>query len=570
MDVQLRRDICTKKPWYRITPTGYMKHRHFIGGRDEVDMEECCPSMPEDRLRGRICTQEDFLREYHPGGHRINSEEEYPDIWKKDPDTGRYFQQRIQRTAFAFQQLIAQKHILHLTGNDIQMELSIERSEGKDPEESQELLKKLRTGWMDAEMDTRFFEAVRSWQITADCAVVGYIRSDGGVGAKTLSYLNGDELYPQFDSITGELTVFGRSYRDYDLDGTTKTRWLEVWDDTYLYRFRAGDGTDSGNGEAFPIGEEYCVGGYALVSRKPHGFPFVPVAYARRDDGPCWSAVQGNIEDYEEAFSHLCENNKAYAFPIFYFQGEGEDLQIQGGMNGAVKAIAVSDTDAKVGFLNGTDASSAFATQLDKNYNLIYELSFTVKPPELKSGDLPGAAIKLLYSPALEAAMNDAQHLQPMLDTMVRIAKYITGYRDNNQATMLSLPVNAWIQVFTHHNEQEEIANIATAVQNKFLSRRTASERCPSYPVNGEYDRIVEEQKEAQEMDLLTDIRRQEAQAETEIRMEEETARIASGGPGQDINTGRSPGRPNKSGKTWDENGNFLGENNWDDWNGKH
>ncbi len=569
MDVQLRRDICVKKPWYGITPTGYMNHRQYSGGRDEIDIEEHDAPMPEDRLKAKVRTQEDFMREYYPGGHRINSEEEYPDIWKKDPDTGRYFRQKIQRTAFAFQQLIAQKHILHLTGNDIQMELAVENGGGSDAETNQNLLKKLKAGWMDADMDVRFFEAVRSWQITADCAVVGFIKGDGGIGSKALSFMNGDVLYPQFDSITGELAVFGRMYYDYDSDGTAKTRWLEVWDDTFLYRFSAGVSGSDGD-VSYPIGDEFCVNGFGLVSKKPHGFPFVPVAYVRRDDGPCWSAVQGNIEDYEEAFSHLCENNKAYAFPIFYYQGEGEDLQIQGGMNGAVKAIAMTDTEAKVGFINGTDASSAFATQLDKNYNLIYELSFTVKPPELKSGDLPGAAIKLLYSPALEVAMNDAQALQPFLAKMVRMAKFMAGYTNNNKETMLSLPVNAWIQVFTHHNEQEEITNIATAVQNKFLSRRTASERCPSYPVNGEYDRIVAEQKESQEMDLLMDVRRQEAQTENEIRMEEETARISSGGKGQDINTGRNPGRPNKSGKTWDENGNFVGESNWDDWNRKH
>lgn len=570
MDVQLKRDICTKKPWYRITPTGYMTHGGYTNGLNEVDITNYDVPMPTDRLKAKVRTQEDFLREFYPSGHRINSEQEYPDIWKKDPETGRFFCQKIQRTAFAFQQLIAQKHILHLTGNDVQMELSTEKSDDKEVETFQKLLRQLKCEWTDMDMETRFFEAVRSWQITADCAIVGFIRNDGKTGAKTLSYMYGDTLYPQFDSVTGELILFGRTYYDYDSEGTAKIKWLEVWDDTYLYRFnQSANGADN-NDYIYELGEDFCVSGFNLVSKKPHGFPFIPVAYSRRDEGPCWEPVQSNIEDYEEAFSYLCENNKAYAFPIFYYQGEGEDLQVQGGMNGAVKAIAMSDTEAKAGFLNGTDASNAFATQLDKNYNLIYELSFTVKPPELKSGDLPGAAIKLLYSPALEIAMNDAQALSPFLHKCVRIVKYTSGYKNDNQVTMLALPTNTWIQVFTHHNEQEEITNIATAVQNKFLSKRTASERCPSYPVNGEYERIMEEQKRSQEQDLLMDIRRQEAQVENELDKEEGLQQINHGKSGSDINTGRSPGRPNLSGLSWDENGNFPGESNWDKFNATH
>lgn len=569
MDVWIRRDICTKKPWYNVMPTGYLAH-----GGQEREIETSDIPMPDDRLKVRIKTQQDFMREYFPSSHRINDTSEYPDVWKKDPVSGKYYCQKIKRCAFAFQQLIAQKHTLHLTGNDVQFEIS----EGNFPdgreEEYQNQLSAFKRMWLDMGMETCFFEAINSWNITADCAIVGYIRKDGTVGAKTLSFLNGDTLYPQIDSVTGELVAFGRSYYDYDASGEIKTEHLEVWDDKYLYRFdKQVDGNDDAELQT-EIGEDYAVYGFHLVSRKDHGFPFIPVAYARKNDGPCWSPVQRMIEDYEAAFSHLCENNEAYAFPIFFYQGEGEDLQIQGGMNGAVKALAMNDPDAKAGFLNGTDASNAFATQLDKAYNLIYELSFTVKPPELKSGDLPGVALKLLYSPAIECAMNDAQHLQPFLTSVVKIAKYLAGYKNNNTATMMALPVNSYIQAYIHENYTEEITNIATAVQNGFLSRQTASERCPQFPKNGEYARVVKEKKEEQEQDLLLDIQRADAQTENAIEEEEAQARINRQQSGNDVNTGggRKPGRPNESGKKWDENGNnpIDDKNNWKEWDKKH
>lgn len=566
MDVLKYKDLCTKKPWYEVTPKGYKKHDVKERKVGTYDMP-----MPDDEVSVIPKTQADFLREYYPSGHRIMDEVEYPDVWKQDPLTKKLYRQPIQRTAFAFQQLIATKHILHMTGNDIQFEIA----QGHDTEDKEEELQKQLTDfkkvWLLADMEIRDFEAIRSYYITGDCAIVGFIRKDGKFGAKTLSYLNGDTLYPQYDSVTGELTAFGRKYYDYAEDGSVKVAWLEVWDDTTLYRFAQTD-KDGTTDEPYIINDEFVVNGYSLVSRKSHGFDFLPVAYARSENGPVWSPVQRNIEDYEEAFSHLCENNKAYAFPIFYYKGAGEDLEVEGNMNGAVKALAMSDTDSEAGFLNGTDASNAFATQLDKAYNLIYELSFTVKPPELKSGDLPGVALKLLYSPAIESAMNDAELLQPFLTQVVKIVKYGAGYEGDNIQTMKALPVNAWRRAYVHQNQTEMITNIATAVQNKFLSKQTASERCPEYPKNDEFERIMREHKEEQQQDLLMDIQRSDAETENAIEEEEAQARINKGKGGSDISTGRGVKRGRPRTVDTDKWGNRKdgSEENWDRWNATH
>lgn len=572
------RDILVKKPWYEYKPYGYMAHGKKMGTFDKDDLSE-----PDDKMYKLPKTQDDFLREYYPTAHNIFNEEIYPDIWKegpanplnpddpKDPLYGKkkLYRQKIQRTAFAFQQLIAVKHILHLTGNDIQFELASDPTKSND-ETMQDLLTRFKMGWLLADMEIRMYEAVRSLMITADAAIVGFFNEEKKFGAKTLSFLNGDKLFPQYNSLTGELEVFARRYYDYDENGREKIEWVEVWDDTYYYRYKQSVDGDE-NTILKRIKGFFGIGGYKLVERKPHGFPFIPVAYVRNDEGPCWHAVQKNIEDYEVAFSYLCENNKAYAFPIFFMQGDGDSIQIQGDMSGAVKAIAMSDPDAKAGFLNGTDASNAFATQLQKSYDLIYELSFTVKPPELKSGDLPGVALKLLYSPALEIAMNDAQMMSPFLSKIVEIVKYGVGYENGNMTDMVKLPVNAWIEPYVHQNSTEIITNLATAVQNNFLSHQTASERCPTYPVNDEYDRIVREAKQKQEQDLLNDIKLDDAQTENEIEKDEANAKMNKGQSGSDINTGNGKrGRPNKSGTQYDSNRNWEGRNNWDGYDRRH
>ena len=554
------RELLVRKPFYEVTPKGYMKHG--IINREFSENED--PSMPADVLYRNIKTQQDFLREFYPSGHRICDPQQYPDIWKKNPETGLWCVQKIQRTAFAFQQVIYTKHLLHVTGNDIQFEIAEGAEEGNE-EKLQELLTKYKKGWLMHDMEIRFFEAVSAYMKVADCAIVGYFDGDGKFGTRTLSFDRGDTLFPKYDPLTGELIAFARKYVDYDEDGEERIEWVEAWDKDKFYRLKKDLSGGTAKNVVRKIASIFGASEYACVEEKRHGFQFIPVAYARNEDGPCWSAVQRNIEDYEEAFSYLCENNKAYAFPILTLTGEGDEIEIKGDTNGSAKTIMITDTDGKAEFINGTDASNAFATQLNKAYDLIYELSFTVKPPELKSGDLPGVAIKLLYSPALEAAMNDAQRLQPFLDQLVRITKFGIGTENNCMASMVALPVNAWIESYIHQNDTELITNLATAVQNKFLSKQTASERNSKFSKNDEFTRIMREQKEEDQQDLLLDIQRQEAQVENNIEEEEALAKKNKNQSGNDVNTGRGKkGRPKRSDKEWDENGNYPGRNNWD------
>ena len=561
------RELLVRKPFFELTPIGYMKHSNV----SDVVPDTYDGTMPEDNMYWRIKTQADFLREYYPSSHRIMDEKEYPDIWKQNPENGKWYQQKIQRTAFAFQQLIHAKHQLHITGNDIQFELADgdDYDDEKSVEENQKTLNLFKKGWLMRDMEIRFFEAVGAYLKVAECAIVGFFDENKKFGTRTLSYDRGDILYPHFDSLTGNLLCFARKYYDYDDEGNQKTEYVEAWDKQKFYRFKKSVKHGKVKEVVTKIAKIFGIDNYTLVDEKYHGFQFVPVAYARNDKGPCWSMVQRNIEDYEEAFSYLCENNKAYAFPILSLTGDGDDITITGDdITGSAKTIMITDPNGKAQFLNGTDASDAFATQLNKSYDLIYELSFTVKPPELKSGDLPGVAIKLLYSPALEVAMNDSQELQPFLDQLLRICKFGIGTDENCVATMVGLPINAWINPYVHSNKTEVITNIATAVQNGFLSKQTASERCPDFPKTAEYERIMREKKEEDQQDLLIELQKQDNQTENAIEEEKATAGI-QGGKGT-IRTGRGKGRPRTVDTDHWGNRKDGSEQNWDDWNSKH
>ncbi|MBT0711501.1 hypothetical protein INE74_00414 [Bacteroides ovatus CL03T12C18] len=77
--------------------------------------------------------------------------------------------------------------------------------------------------------------------------------------------------------------------------------------------------------------------------------------------------------------------------------------------------------DDDAGFMNRPEASQSFELQINTLLKMIFMGSFVVMPPEVKSGDLPGVAIKLIYSPSLEKAMIDCKEFDESIDKMKRL-----------------------------------------------------------------------------------------------------------------------------------------------------
>lgn len=134
---------------------------------------------------------------------------------------------------------------------------------------------------------------------------------------------------------------------------------------------------------------------------------------------------------------------------------------------------------------------------------MIYEQSFAVIPPELRSGDLPAAALKILYSPAYEKAICDAAEYQPFLNALVEMFIYGYGVEMKKTLDFATLPIKWWIKPYVHVNTSALVTDLATCVQNGFISKETATERISEYATVGEWDRVMKEYKQQQEADLL-------------------------------------------------------------------
>ena len=217
-----------------------------------------------------------------------------------------------------------------------------------------------------------------------------------------------------------------------------------------------------------------------------------------------------------------------------------------------------------------------------------------VKAPELKSGDTPAAAIELLYSDSFNKAALEAQEYDEVLCKLIDIYEYGFGVESEHRLDFQNTRITFWIQPHLPINTQEITTNLATAVQNKFVSKQTASEKF-YFSTAQEWRRIKKEQHEEQMEELLLEEQRLEMQNEANVDMQEELSDIQTeqqidiikaenkikGNKDDDkskvvktrkgrVNTGRGVGRPNRSGKTWDENNNYMGRNGWQKWNAEH
>lgn len=490
----IKKEFLTKKPFARVTPDGYL--------RGNVTRDLSRASYVNTPLLYQIMSQSDFIREFYPSGHKINSPEFYPNRIKFEEDENgnkRFFEEKVVRTSFPFQMIITIQQLVHLCGNDIHHELT-------DATVNDDLKREFlnyQKGWLDKNMEIRFYEFAKSVKITGDGAVVFYM-DNGEVGSRVLSFLNGDILYPHKNSITGKTEYFAREYKDYDIDGKEVISWVELWDKTHLYRYRKDKVGIAGTMNK--LKELLGIDGYSLDSQEPHQFEECPVVYYRDDNGPCWSFSQGSIDDFELAVSHLCQNNMAYAFPIMLLKGE--DVAIQGDMYGAVKALTMGKDD-DAGFMNRPEASQSFELQFNTLLKMIFMGSFTVMPPEVKSGDLPGVAIKLIYSPSLEKAMIDCKEFDSSIDEMKRLFLFGYGIETKKSTVFANMNILSWADPYVHQNAAELINNLVQCVDRGILSRESASE-LNGFGRNNEWDKIMREKKEEQSADLLYQLKVQQ------------------------------------------------------------
>ena len=502
------RELLTKQPFYRLCN----------GGRESQKYNK---PMLVDRMKymerplmGSIMTQADYLEEFYPFSHRVMSDFYFPEFYnystEKNEETGveeiKFHREETFRIGSTLQSLITVQQLVHLTGNDIHFELTDENIASR----TEELFKAYQKGWLKSDMEIAYYELAKSVKITADGAVV-FFMNYGKLGWKTLSYLNGDTLYPHYDPLTGQMNMFARKFSSYDEAGKETVSWVEVWDNEYLTRYKQT--TIGIKGTVNKLKDYFGLDGYEVVYRQRHGFTRCPVVYMRdKDNAPCWNMVQGLIDDYEVALSYLAKNCAGTALPAYKMKGD--DISIEGDVLGRIRAFSMGKDD-DVSILQPQGLSENYMKYVELLLNEIFQGGFIVKHPELKSGDTPTGTMKLYYAPSLDKAELECRDYQKTITDMQSL--FCEGYGIQEGMITEFLDLNdrlyGYNVPFIHENNSSLIADLVASKNAGILSAETATEYNP-YSNTGEYQRLTAEQKQQQQADRLYQLKAARATAQ--------------------------------------------------------
>ena len=480
------KQILVKEAFTRLAPS----ERLSVIGDAKVVGTESTLAYSYDTPAKMVMTQADFMREFDVNAHKINSLKYYPNAIMKGKE-GKVAAKIKSRIAIAWQKRILVKRLATLTGNNMNIRLSNSKRSQKD----QQMLNDFREGWETKNIENLFYQAFRADGIVADVAVCFYL-SNGKMGWRIFSFMNGDVLYPQYDPMTGRLAVFGRKYSIRDSKDNEIVQYLDVWDNTHYMRYKYNKKGIAGAANA--VKELFGMDGWEIdTPAAPHGFPRIPIEYDRYGE-PFWANSQDSADLYELTVSQLAENNQAYALRILY--ALGGEIELQTNVDGTPSMINAEDPNAKVGFLEPADSSRSFELQLNILEKAIMRNSFASETPELKSGsDLSSLTVRMLLMDSYQQALLDAQHFQPFIDGVVELFKWAYGIETGRSSDFETLQVKAELYPYVFMSETEQVQNILQLRSAGALSKQTASEMAYElgYGINSEYERIVAEEREA-------------------------------------------------------------------------
>lgn len=459
--------IMRKKPFSVPVPSGVIGTTPILNPNNAY-------ALPMDNVARELRTQSDFIREFYTTSHKINFIKYYPNTMYVNKETGAYQAKVRSRIAIGFQERILTKRKEALLGNNVGMRLISDATSLVMIDR----LAFLREGWEEKDMEVAVNGAIESDYMTGDTAVYIYM-DDGKVRWRVFSFNSGDILFPHYDSLTGDLALFGRLYTQCDWDGNAK-RYLDVVDKTSFVTYVQKDDQEGWKMEGKPV---------------KHGFPFCPVAYHRSECGPVWSASQSLIDGYEVAISQFAENNAAYALRILYTLGA--EMEVLTNTDGTPSRIDSIDPNAKVGFLEPAQgADGAFAAQLNIMEKNIMRGSFAVETPEIKSGaDMSSRTVKMLFADAYLKALSDSMEYQPFLNRIAYLFKFGYFLEKGRVNEFDSFFVKTYLDPFIFLSENDVISAIQMLVTSGCMSRKTATELAYNigYSSPDEINRITQE-----------------------------------------------------------------------------
>lgn len=470
--------LMQKKPFYR----GVFETRGKVCGYfDDKELGETMLAEPT-HLYGVPVSQDRFMMELDPESHDVLFDENIPSITMKLKDGG-YADLKIRRVAVPFQKLIKDKQVLHMTGNKTQHTLV-----SVHPDENvKEDFMTFKQYWDKRNIDGKIHDAVDNQKSYGDVGLLFYFDYKGEIKARILSYKDGYVICSHNDDNGDRLLESVVYYKD-------GVKYIDSYDDTYLYRWKSGEVLQDGR-----ISEEW-----KLETPIKHGFEEIPLVTKRGD--VAWNPVQSDIETYEVLYNVFVAIQKRYGWGILYIKGNFDEKGRKLAGNIILNDTSIGgDGDAK--FLTPPTPENTIST-LELVEEIIQKGSGTtfILPKDIKlSGDISGIAIELTQAPDIENAKRDCKAWQNFIDKCSRLFKYgvaIERVKKKEQQQALTdfkkVEIHSYLKEWKPRNEYEYNQMVQALNAGGILSRLSGVElNTLSKP--DEMARIEKEDKEKEE-----------------------------------------------------------------------
>lgn len=418
------------------------------------------------RLKFVEVTQDDFIRELNPETHAVNdpmvrpnipltSDGQPPNI--KDLQEGKQeivaYAMRA-RVAISEQEIIADRQLVHLFGNSLDLSLF----KGED-----ELYSSFKKYWKHYRAHDAMMLAAESVLKTGDGAVVFYI-DKGDIKFKIWSYMFGNSVskHEAVKDVSPECVT--RLYSGPNPDNEDETIELcQVYTDTEVYTYRKSK-PDGDNKDEWTL----------VKAPELHGFKQIPVAYKKGKD-VAWGSVQRLIEAQEESLSDFREANKKVGQDILVIKSDA--LDVMPNMSAGVSIIDVGE-EGDASKLEAQDEPKSFIAELRELQERERSTTGTVviPPDALKGGDHSGAYIKNLYFPAIQKAIKSIPEWSEFVQKCLNIMVEATGLIEGKPLEYRNMKITYDLKPYVPENRYEVAQINQLGVLAGFISKEDAAE----------------------------------------------------------------------------------------------
>lgn len=423
-----------------------------------------------------------LIKQYDLSEHEVNDQTKRPNKTVKT-DTGDKVVQ-VARIAVPLQKLIVSRAAAFLCGNPVELDATVEENSLEE-----QLLQVVRKTWDDNKLDYESKKLAKYMMAECECAELWYSeaadptywdntpnqgKAKFRLRMKVLAPSLGDTLYPVFSN-SGDLVAFGRAY-SLLIEGK-KRDCFDVYTDLKTIKGVKMDGGWVATEEVQPTGK-------------------IPVIYYNQD-APEWANVQSAIDRMEKILSNHADSNDYFAFPLMTVSGQVKGMASKGEQG----KILELESDAKVNMITWDQAPESLKLEFQNLRSLIFDMTDTpdISIEQMKSlGTYSGIALKMLFLGAHLKAADKEENFGKSVQRRINYLKAALAKINVGLEKALTLSIKPRFEYFLPKNDQEKVDILATAVQSKIVSQKTAVALSPlTQDAQAEIDQLGEEKNSA-------------------------------------------------------------------------